>query len=355
MRPYANVNALCDPAGLVYDCRVRNNWKVCGEAVMQPLVTGRRARLPRFAMVAALLGTLLLVALSAAAVGATTFPVTVRTTVDADDNNNACVTSGAAPCSLRDAIRFANTKTSADTTTITLPANINFYTLTQIGSGEDNAALGDLDIKANVTINGGGANTTVIDGFNTSGDPDRVFQIFGGYTVTFNNLTIQNGKATTSAGGGLFVAANARVTLTNCIVTGNTTTTAGFGSGGGIFSINASVTLNNTTVSNNNATGSAGGGLYNNGGSATMTLNNSIVSGDHAVYGGGGIYNFGGALTVTNSQFTTNSVTGTVGSPGADGMSGGFGGTGGAGGDATGGCDCRNILLLGHGESLHRK
>lgn len=92
---------------------------------MQPRVTGRRTRVPRFRMVAALLGALLLTALSATAVGAVNYPVTVTT---AADSNNTCAADGTTPpCSLRDAIRFANTKTSADTTTITLPANGSLY------------------------------------------------------------------------------------------------------------------------------------------------------------------------------------------------------------------------------------
>jgi hypothetical protein len=222
-------------------------------------------------------------------------------------------------CSLRDAVRFANTHTNAtDLTTITLPTSPSLYQLTQSGSAEDLAATGDLDIKANVTINGGGANTTVIDGFKTSADPDRVFQVFSGFTLNLNNVTVQNGKTTNMPPPALVVASGATLTLTNCIVTGNTTTTAGFGSGGGLYNNNASVTLNGTTVSNNDATGSAGGGLYNSGGSATMAVNNSVVSGNHAIFEGGGIFNFGGTLAVTNSQFRTNSVTGTpAGSGGA--------------------------------------
>src|SRR5437763_16444670 len=77
----------------------------------------------------------------AASVGASTFPVTVTTT--ADTNNPTCATTGSpgpspGTCSLRDAIRFANTHPGAtDTTTITVPGNLALYRLTQTGSGED--------------------------------------------------------------------------------------------------------------------------------------------------------------------------------------------------------------------------
>lgn len=89
---------------------------------MQPRVTDQRTRGPRFGMVAALLGALLLVTLSATTVGAATFTVTVDHTTD---DTNGCATTGAVPCSLRDAVSYANMHTGAsDLTTITLPANI---------------------------------------------------------------------------------------------------------------------------------------------------------------------------------------------------------------------------------------
>jgi CSLREA domain-containing protein len=132
---------------------------------MQQRVIGRRMRAPRLGMVAALLAAILLATLSATAVGATNFfPVTVSTNHVTDDNN-ACATLGTGTCSLRDAIRYANLHTGAtDLTTITVPGNIDPYRLTQLGSTDDNAAAGDLDIKANVTINGASASATIIDG-----------------------------------------------------------------------------------------------------------------------------------------------------------------------------------------------
>jgi CSLREA domain-containing protein len=141
---------------------------------MQLWITSRRRRISRLGAATALLGALLLAALSATAVGATNaFSVTVGHA--ADNNNPTCAASGTGDCSLRDAIRFANTHTGAtDLTTITLPGNIASYALTQTGAGEDNAATGDLDVKANMTIVGGGAATTVIDGVNS----DRIFDLF---------------------------------------------------------------------------------------------------------------------------------------------------------------------------------
>ncbi len=62
---------------------------------------------------------------------------------------------GASGCSLRDAILFANSQSTANTTTLTLPAGT--YTLTIAPIGGDDATTGDLNINANIVINGAGA------------------------------------------------------------------------------------------------------------------------------------------------------------------------------------------------------
>lgn len=112
----------------MYDCCVRNNREMFGGGGHAATVHGSADARVSLRDGSALLGTLLLATLSATAVGAASFAVTVDHTAD---DNNACATSGAAPCSLRDAIAYANTKTSMDTTTITLPASFVSYALTQ--------------------------------------------------------------------------------------------------------------------------------------------------------------------------------------------------------------------------------
>ena len=73
-----------------------------------------------------------------------------------------------AECSLREAIQaayedasFGGCTAGSGTDTITLPAGT--YTLTIAGAGTGNSS-GDLDFAGNVTINGAGASTTIIDG-----------------------------------------------------------------------------------------------------------------------------------------------------------------------------------------------
>src|SRR5690349_19560398 len=86
--------------------------------------------------------------------------ITVTTTTDELNTDG--------DCSLREAIQAANTNAAVDACpagqsgqvdTIIVPAGT--YTLTLAGN-DDNNAVGDLDIKGNVTITGAGAATTII-------------------------------------------------------------------------------------------------------------------------------------------------------------------------------------------------
>src|SRR5262249_52308120 len=107
---------------------------------------------------------------------------------------------------LRSAIEAANAKPNADT--IILPKGT--ITLTIAGSGENNAATGDLDIRGRVTIKAQGAGTTIID----ANHLDRVFDIFSG-KVAISGLTIQNGRAFVAGGGLMNEGANVTLTSVN--------------------------------------------------------------------------------------------------------------------------------------------
>ena len=73
-------------------------------------------------------------------------------------------------------------------------------TLGITGPNEDAGATGDLDITDDLTVNGAGAGTTIIDG----GALDRVFHVLSG-TVGISSVTIRNGAAANASpflGGG---------------------------------------------------------------------------------------------------------------------------------------------------------
>jgi CSLREA domain-containing protein len=106
-----------------------------------------------------------------------------------------------ADCSLREAIIAANQHPGPDT--VMVPAGT--YLLQQVGQ-EDQAAAGDLDILDNLTLIGGGAESTLIDGNHI----DRVFEIHSPAVVRVSGLTVQNGNVISGQGGGIYTKRAAR-------------------------------------------------------------------------------------------------------------------------------------------------
>ena len=201
-----------------------------------------------------------------------------------DDASATACTAAANDCSLRGAIIAANANPGS---TINLQGVK--YTLT-IAGADDAAAKGDLDITADVTINGVSAATTIIDG----NQLDRIFQTdpagTGTITVTIQNLTIQNGKTSDglSEGGGGIRNGASNPTGTNV--------------GGTLHLVDVIVTGNTA------ASGVKGGGISNDG---VMTIADSVISGNTAGNHGGGIVQADeGSLAIMNTTISGNQSTG---------------------------------------------
>jgi uncharacterized repeat protein (TIGR01451 family)/CSLREA domain-containing protein len=241
--------------------------------------------------------------------GETSSSFTVNSTADMVDStpgDGVCATS-TGECTLRAAIQEANA--FGGTNTITLPAGT--YTLTLTGQDEDAAATGDLDITSDITINGAGASTTIID----ANGIDRVFDVNAtlGGDLTVSGVTIKGGNPNNSGGG----INGGPVTLTNVIVTGNTTGL--LGNGGGIRTYaNQAVTLTDVTISGNSTLGAGGGVAIDH-----ATLTNVTVSGNSACCRAG--------IAVGNATLTNVTVSGNT----ATTTSGGSGQGGGIGSDGT--------------------
>ena len=169
---------------------------------------------------------------------------------------------------------------------------------------------GELDITTGLTIQGPGAGQLTISG----GKNSRVFDVNASAAVVLSGLTISNGVAHDRTGvhdgdgGGLLNLST--LTLSGCVVSGNSVgEIIGLNFGGGIYNA-GTLTLTGCTISNNSALGTfytpggVGGGIYNAG---TLTVSTSTVSGNAAYdgYYGGGIYN-AGTLTVSTSTFNSN-------------------------------------------------
>jgi predicted outer membrane repeat protein len=227
----------------------------------------------RFLAIAAALGLAALVAFAyvslASPARAATFDVT---------NTND---SGAG--SLRQAILDANANAEADV--INVPAGT--YVLTS----------GEMEITTDITINGAGAGSTVIDG-NGSG---RIFFINeSSATVVINDLTVQNGQS--GDGGGIWTSGT--LTTNNVVVQDSFAD----GDGGGIF-VSSDGTLNGNDCSViNNEAADEGGGIANEG-PDTLNLSGCTISGNHASDDGGGISNiFEATGTIDGSTISGNSA-----------------------------------------------
>ncbi len=160
--------------------------------------------------------------------------------------------------------------------------------------------LGDLDIGQDLMIDGGGVITV------SGNDALRVFNVTAG-NVTFDGLTIANGNvqsndcgsAAVKCGGGIILQnSGVAVTVTNSTLSGNSAVY-----GGGIFSW-GSLTVTNSTLSGNSA-GLSGGGIHN---VLTATVSNSTLSGNSANFGGGINLESSATMTVSNSTLSGNSA-----------------------------------------------
>jgi len=228
----------------------------------------------------------------------------------------------------------ANSNAGADS--IQFNSGISAITLTS----------GQLSPTGELSIIGPGANILSISGNNNS----VIFNIGSGATVTISALTITQGKGS-SNGGGLYIASNATLNVTNSILSGNSAPQGGglasfgtvnvtnstisgnsgnlgggianagtlnvtnstisgnsakSGNGGGVSVTNSSsANITNSTISGNSAS-SSGGGLQNNS-NCTLNITNTTISGNSATNGGG--INSGGNLTLTNSTLSGNSAS----------------------------------------------
>ncbi len=189
--------------------------------------------------------------------------------------------------------------------------------LTIAGPGADaltlRSAVGS-EHQNNVLVNSGA--TAVISGLTVSDG----FGLWGGGiqnsgNLTVRNVVLRNNRGIYSGGG---IANYGTLTLDRTLVTGNGSSgdyaydrrVFGFEGGGIRSDPNASLTINDSTVSGNNA--DQGGGIY----AHSATITNSTISDNRAInrtpmnpsYGGGIYLDFDGMMALTNCTVSQNFV-----------------------------------------------
>lgn len=215
-----------------------------------------------------------------------------------EDENDGDFSTG--DLSLREAIALANEQEGADT--ISFDSGLN---------GSIILTAGELSLGDAVTISGLGAENLTIDGSNSS----RVFKVDDGNSetdidVTIDGMTITNGlvteEATDGLGGGIVNQEN--LTIVNSIITNNRAEDPSGGAnttrGGGIYT-SGTLNLTDSIVSGNDAI--YGGGIFSL--DATVSITNSSIDNNYAGFVGGGLYHEETELNLTNSTVTTNEAS----------------------------------------------
>jgi hypothetical protein len=175
-------------------------------------------------------------------------------------------------------------------------------TITFAVTGTIGLTSAELVIDKNLTLSGPGPDLLAVS--RISKTQFRIFHVTAIRTVNIEGLTISGGDVFDYGGG--ILNDQATLTLTNCSVVDN----AAYSGGGGIYSSDGgSVTIVNSVISGNHAAGGQypyGGGVAGN----SLTIINSTISGSSTVGGGQKTFGAGGGIagggTITNSTITGN-------------------------------------------------
>jgi hypothetical protein len=240
-------------------------------------------------------------------------PIIVNSALDNGEGGNT---------TLREAIDAANFNPDADTIQFASSLANATITLTQ----------GQLNISSEMTIDGTGRNITLkahdpdSDGTN-DGDGSRIFDVtdpsFANFAFTLRHLTLTNSDVT--GNGGAIQLANytappysplsgqPTLTLENCVITDNHAT----GEGGGIFAPGP-LTIRDSLITGNRSSGFGGGVRFAGASGEDLDITSTIFRDNHTnsafafTTGGGGLTAEAnhGEIYIDKSTFADNTVTG---------------------------------------------
>ncbi|MCS5709003.1 hypothetical protein CC99x_008820 [Candidatus Berkiella cookevillensis] len=197
------------------------------------------------------------------------------------------------------------------------------YNLSIVGQSEELALKGDLDIHSQIVIIGQSRENTIIN----ANQIDRLFQVMPNASLTLKNITLVGGEVGQFSGGAIFNQGT--LTLDNVLLLQNQAKM-----GGAIYNDNGSITINHSILDDNHATLN-GGGIFNFGENATITLlnselrnnvstgyagglgnqfgivhiNGSTLYHNQASYMGGGVLNMYGEISIDTSTISGNTAT----------------------------------------------
>jgi len=257
--------------------------------------------------------------------------ITVNTTDDVVDGNDG-------RCSFREALFAANFDSASGAAGGECTAGNGDDTISITATGTINLSSVLPAISSNLTIVGPGSGQLTIQR-DTGGDY-RVLLINNLTTVSISGVTIKNGKVNTGGGSGGGINTGGTVTLTDVVVTENSTSDGsvgnpGGGSGAGISNGGSgSLTMINCVVSKNTTgngvagtsqgAGGRGGGIDS---PSPLTLINTLVDGNRTGTGPGGSGDgggfFAGSNTVLINSTVSNNTTGAAPANGGGIWSGG--------------------------------
>lgn len=242
-------------------------------------------------------GLLVCLAVPLPVVAATFVVTTVNDLPDAVPGDGICLAAGANACTLRAAVQETNALPGEDR--IQLPSLQPRFRLLIAGTGQEDAATGDLDITDDVVIEGIGPGVATID----ANLLDRVFDIFPPARVVIRNLVLQAGRVN-AAGGGIRNGSILRIE--GVTVQNNSVDT---GAGGGVANLpGGQLTVVNSTFFNNNAaTLGQGGGLANL--TDAVARLESVTFLNNVANAGGALHNLG-EVQVHNSIFAGSALGG---------------------------------------------
>jgi hypothetical protein len=161
-------------------------------------------------------------------------------------------------------------------------------------------------INQPTTLIGPGASALTIDANSVAG-------VFVVSTSSFemDNLTITHGKTLGNGGGISSSTSGVSITVKNSVISGNTALGPSYGGGAIYIGFGGSLNVQNSSIVNNStAANGGGGGIYFWGTVGSYTISNSTIA-NNTAHNGGGLWlnNFSGTANIIGTTISGNTAT----------------------------------------------